>query len=772
MVVHQVHSGENTDENSFHVINLANGLNLTSSAILDGFIIQGGITSMPGKSIFDGGGLYCENNSPLIRNCIFRNNFGYNGGAVFVTTSSDITFTNCLITNNKAEQGAGFYVYDNSSLTLINTTLSNNKAEYGGGGGIYSDNSNIYLDNSIIWANEASSGAQIYYNVSTKAGFEFILNNACISKNEDDIFDEGNLLTENSCIYTDPQFVDPANDDYRIYGTSPCVDAGNDPYNVLLTDIRGFGFNRKIQNSKAASGIDMGAYEYNSAFDPFSGCTNPTSGGTIGPDQNICYNTTPAVLTSSTPPTGHVGTLEYQWQISTVSPTFVDIPGAASETYSIVGTITQTTWFRRLARVTCDPVGWASATASNVVEVTVRDVFNAGAINTTGETICYGEVPLAITSLTDASGGDENITYLWESSSVSASTDFEEILGTYTATYNPSTATQTTWYRRSAKDGACNTTYSLSSGVWKITVFDELQPGTATGTQTICYGETPSALIASEPTGGSPSISKDLVGYTYQWEQHNGIDWEIITTATNLSYQPGTLTTTTTFRLAQIDTYCNPEDVVYTNEVIITVFDELTPGTATGTQTICYGQIPAAFEANAPSGGSLGTSKEPVGYTYQWQKHNGIDWDDVQSAEALIYQPGTLTQTTTYRLAQSDAYCNPVQTVYTTAVTVTVLDELIAGTASGTQTICYGTTPQQLSATAPTGGHSAYGKGPVGYTYQWQYKSVDQKYPDSWIDILLAEALTYQPGTLTQTTTYRFSTNRCVLQSRSDRLYR
>jgi hypothetical protein len=164
---------------------------------------------------------------------------------------------------------------------------------------------------------------------------------------------------------------------------------------------------------------------------------------------------------------------------------------------------------------------------------------------------------------------------------------------------------------------------------------------------------------------------------------------------------------------------------------------------------------PAAFEANAPSGGSLGTSKEPVGYTYQWQKHNGIDWDDVQSAEALIYQPGTLTQTTTYRLAQSDAYCNPVQTVYTTAVTVTVLDELIAGTASGTQTICYGTTPQQLSATAPTGGHSAYGKGPVGYTYQWQYKSVDQKYPDSWIDILLAEALTYQPGTLTQTTTYR-----------------
>jgi mucin-19 len=54
-------------------------------------------------------------------------------------------------------------------------------------------------------------------------------------------------------------------------------------------------------------------------------CTNPTDGGEIAGNQTICFGTSPIAFTNETLPTGHTGTLEYQWQISTSSPTFVDI---------------------------------------------------------------------------------------------------------------------------------------------------------------------------------------------------------------------------------------------------------------------------------------------------------------------------------------------------------------------------------------------------------------------------------------------------------------
>jgi hypothetical protein len=231
-------------------------------------------------------------------------------------------------------------------------------------------------------------------------------------------------------------------------------------------------------------------------------------------------------------------------------------------------------------------------------------------------------------------------------------------------------------------------------------------------------------------------------------------NWDDILNATELDYQPGTLTVTMTYRLEQSDTYCHPDDVVYTNEVTVTVFDELTPGTATGTQAICNGETPEELSATAPSGGSVAPGKGND-YSYQWQYYtsmlkDGVLWNDITSATSLTYQPGTLTQTMTYRLRQTDAYCTPDQEVYTNEVTVFVFDELKAGTASGTQTICYGETPAELTASEPTGGSVVYGKGPIGFEYQWQVQE-----GADWIDILNATDLSYQPGIVTTTLTYR-----------------
>ncbi|MFY7879275.1 MAG: beta strand repeat-containing protein, partial [Lacibacter sp.] len=111
----------------------------------------------------------------------------------------------------------------------------------------------------------------------------------------------------------------------------------------------------------------------------YSNCVNPTNGGTISAAQNICINATPSPFTSSAAASGNSGTLEYKWQSSTTSASsgFSDISGATSAAYTPGSAISQTTWYKRLARVSCMS-DWTGAAESNVLTVAV-DQSNAAA---------------------------------------------------------------------------------------------------------------------------------------------------------------------------------------------------------------------------------------------------------------------------------------------------------------------------------------------------------------------------------------------------------
>ncbi len=363
--------GDYLDDNANHVIYLPESLNLDPSAILDGFIIEGGFAPEISQTGSIGGGLYCDNNSPVIRNCIFRYNAAfYGGGAVAVGgDESVIKFVNCLLSNNYSfNDGGGMVMIWGANVTLINTTISENEAEYGGG--IFAISSKGVFKNCIIWGNKADDGKQMFLIQGGKNGFKYILNNSCIANGVNDIGGVPNMIDFYDCTYDDPLFVDPENGDYRIFGNSPCVDLGNDAYNNLFYDIRGAGFDRKIANSKG-EGIDMGAYEYNPLYDPYDPCT-VNFGGEIGEDQDIPFNTQPELLYSITSPSGYYGTLEYKWQLSIVSPpvwTDIEITGTPTSTYQPEA-LTQTTWFRRLARVGCVTPTWEKAAASNTVKIT------------------------------------------------------------------------------------------------------------------------------------------------------------------------------------------------------------------------------------------------------------------------------------------------------------------------------------------------------------------------------------------------------------------
>ena len=120
----------------------------TPSTKIEGFSIINGRGDSPG-----GGGIRCSGSSPVIKNCIFKNNsVGMNGGAI-LCESSDAFISNCKLMNNSADYGGGLHC-NYGAVTIENCTFTNNSAD-GRGGGIILVNSSSHITDSEISNNAA-----------------------------------------------------------------------------------------------------------------------------------------------------------------------------------------------------------------------------------------------------------------------------------------------------------------------------------------------------------------------------------------------------------------------------------------------------------------------------------------------------------------------------------------------------------------------------------------------------------------------------------------
>ena len=226
-----------------------------------------------------------------------------------------------------------------------------------------------------------------------------------------------------------------------------------------------------------------GTFSYSIPLTGGCGTVNATGTITVRPlfiagaiattGQTICYTTVPTTqIGSTTAASGGDNSITYQWQYSTDNTFATGVTTVASNTatYTPTQTLTQTTYYRRQAHDgTCN----TAFTSSTIVwTVTVRPQFTAGEIATTGQTICYNTAPsIQIGSTTVASGGDGTTTYQWQYSTDNTFATGVTTVTNNTATYTPNqTLTQTTYYRRQAKDGTCNAAFTNSSGVWAVTV--------------------------------------------------------------------------------------------------------------------------------------------------------------------------------------------------------------------------------------------------------------------------------------------------------------
>jgi hypothetical protein len=398
----------------------------------------------------------------------------------------------------------------------------------------------------------------------------------------------------------------------------------------------------------------------------------------------------------------------YAWTGSGVIPTAEDQNGLAAGNYSVIVT---------------DANGCSSASLPVTITQPGAALTKTSISNSP---ICSGST---INLSASASGGTSPYTYNWTGPNGFIINNNPTPFINNATTLNSGTYTVTV-----IDANGCS-----ASSTTNVTVYPTLNPGSIGSAQTICYNTLPASLTETTvATGGTGS-------YTYQWESSpdNSI-WTPIGGATSSTYSPGNLTASTYFRRVVTSTPCGP---VYTASILITVQPLLAAGTIATDQTICYNSTPNNLTST--SNGGNGAAQGTQVYLWEISTDGGAIWNVIPGATSAGYNfTAPLTQTTLYRRSSgyffNSVYCYSLPT---SAVTITVQNNVNPGTISADQTICEGGDPALLSSlTDPSGGSTL--------TYQWQISTTSAV--AGFSDISGATSLTYDPpGPVSVNTWYR-----------------
>ncbi len=155
-------------------------------AVLQGFTVQNGSGNDKdpdgnGSYYTYGGGIYCQNSAPVIKDCIIHNNVGNGGGGggIFCFDASPV-FYNCTITENETDDvGGGLYARDGSSPEFYQCSFSDNVADFGGGCYMKSESTpimeNVYFNGNS--ATNSGGGIVLKDDANLQANTLFVVDN-------------------------------------------------------------------------------------------------------------------------------------------------------------------------------------------------------------------------------------------------------------------------------------------------------------------------------------------------------------------------------------------------------------------------------------------------------------------------------------------------------------------------------------------------------------------------------------------------------------------
>jgi len=483
--------------------------------------------------------------------------------------------------------------------------------------------------------------------------------------------------------------------------------------------------------------ITFGGTTYDSYYDVTVNPNTPITGNTINQppaaSSKFCVSGDPGTITGN-PPSGGAGSFTYQWQSST-GGAFTNIIGATGPDYA-PGTVSTTTSYQRIVSLgPCTP-----PTTSNKVTITIQAAITNNVLFQPGTTtFCGPSIPTIFNGSNPPSGGagSGTFTYQWQSSTDGV--NFTDLPGSsHSYDYNAPALTQTTYFRRLAKSGACST-FVPSDNQIIITIQQGLSNNSisTSGPTTFCGPGDPGTIGGTQPSGG------DGVNYSYKWQSSpdGGTFTDISPAVTSATYAPGVISATTYYQRTVTSGACATP--LKSNQVVITVQPPLANNTIQPPPVIAYCQSgsPGPIPGSIPTGGN-GT------FTFVWQSSaNGGPFTDIPNSNVQSYDPGLLTQTTSYQRAVTSGACNT--RLYSGTVTITVQPALGASTlvAPSAGFHCATFTPGPIQdSSAPTGGDG------VNYTFSWESAPASG---GPYTPIPNSNIRNYDPGAVTKTTWFR-----------------
>lgn len=302
-------------------------------------LIQGNIISNNSQSGctggIGGGGIAIDGSSApqIIGNVISNNSMlesGVGGGGISLFAAGAPVIQNNVITGNNSGSftGGGITLANDSSPQIVDNLFIHNTAGQGGAIGwtIPTSSPGMLLLNNTMAANSSSSGSAIFdggFDTNMAIQNNLIIGTAgqsayfCNQLNgtttpavfvNNDVFSSGAAAISGNCTITtgsngnissDPLFIDPALDNFRLQPGSPAVDAGNNNARITLsaTDLDG---NPRIFNNT----VDIGAFEFQTTTTAYSSTSltfAPIPVGTTSTAQGIVISNTGSIALQIVP---------------------------------------------------------------------------------------------------------------------------------------------------------------------------------------------------------------------------------------------------------------------------------------------------------------------------------------------------------------------------------------------------------------------------------------------------------------------------------------
>ena len=198
-----------------------------------------------------GGGIYLGNCAGIISNNTVRQNIAQSdGGGIYCIEGSPRISNTSIIENSTLEKGGGIFLLRSNPLIENNVFSLNNAISTpdGQGGGIYSRDSAPTINNTILWADTAQSGNEIFMHSGSS--------NIAYSDISGGWQGTGN-------VNVDPLFRNPESGDFHLMSIgcgdpydSPCIDIGDPSIIDSLLDCSwGLGYLRSDMGAFAGRGV-------------------------------------------------------------------------------------------------------------------------------------------------------------------------------------------------------------------------------------------------------------------------------------------------------------------------------------------------------------------------------------------------------------------------------------------------------------------------------------------------------------------------------------